>query len=86
MAGTKLPKAIRAAIGIRLRAHRKAAQIGQVELAEMADISASQLSRMESAQSTGSINALLYLAWVLEIEPAELLPDLEELQAVFGAE
>jgi len=81
---SELPKLLRVAIGIRVRAHRKAQEIGQEELADKVEIAPSQISRLEKGHSGGSVYVLLRLAWAFDVEPSDLLPDLDEVKAVFG--
>jgi len=84
MPGQALPRPLRAACGIRIRAHRKALGWTQAVLSARSSVVNTQLSRMENGQTAGLVASVLRLAWAMGVEPGSLLPDLEELTTMFG--
>ncbi len=84
MPGNATPRLLRSAVGIRVRAHRRARGWDQQTLADRAEVAVSQISRLETGHTAGSVNTILRISWALGLKPAELLPDLTELKIAFG--
>lgn len=61
----------------RIRSERK---LSQTKLAEMADVSQSTISKLESGDLNATLDKIIAIAKALKIEPQELF-DLPELQA-----
>lgn len=78
------PAALRLAIGARIRVNRKALRLSQETLAKSADLSRGQIANVELGRIQPSLPALLRIAWALDLEPARLLPDLEDLAIEWG--
>lgn len=64
---------LRRAIGSRIRARRSAAELSLDALAELADVNATHLGRIERAEKTPSVMLILKLAGALEVAPSDLL-------------
>lgn len=63
------------AIGARVRTHRHAADLSQVELATIAGIDHKTVSRIENGVTATDIDQLARIAAALRIPSAALLPD-----------
>lgn len=62
--------------GRRLRQRRQAKKLTQLDLAYQAGATVSAISKYENGQVLPSINTLLDLAYVLEIDPGRLISKL----------
>ena len=62
-----------AAIGKRIRAHRKRLNLSQEELAEMVNISTVHMSHIETGNTKLSLPVLVSIASVLEVQTDDLL-------------
>ncbi len=73
-------KNLRIAMGIRVKALRKAKGWEQSDLAEAAELSSAMISRVESGGCFLSVPAVLRIAAVFGVEPAVVLPDLDDVR------
>jgi len=62
--------------GQKIRQYRKAKGISMQELANIAEIELSQVSRIETGKINTKLSTILILAKALEIRPSELFTDL----------
>jgi len=60
-------------IGLRIKQFRLNAKLTQGQLAEKADVDTNNLSRIERAQTTPTLETVLKLASALEITPNDIL-------------
>lgn len=60
------------AMGLNIAYYRKARNLSQEQLAEMADISRTHMSRIETAECAVSLDVVFDICDVLQITPAQL--------------
>lgn len=60
------------ALGLNIAYYRKARDLSQDQLAELADISRTHMSRIETAECAVSLDVVFKLCDVLEVTPAQL--------------
>ena len=77
---TTSDKAVRMAIGVRISMLRKNLGWNQGQLVEATGISSSTISRVEKGHQFLTLPGIFRMAAVLGVEPAQLLPDLEDLK------
>ena len=69
---------LREVLGSRLRTYRKAKGLTQKQASELSGVHAVDISRIESGITENpTIDSLLRLAWVYEIDPGVLLEDVK---------
>lgn len=71
------PPAPLAALGARIRERRHDRGLSQEQLAEAADLSWSYVSQTERGQRNLTVRSLLKLAAGLDVDPADLVADLD---------
>ena len=79
-ASVRPPNRLEAAIGQSVRAFRKAAGLGVVELARLASLSSGMLSRIENGTISPSLATLQALAQALQVPVTALFREFEEVR------
>jgi len=78
-------KSMRVATGVRIAMLRKSKGWTQAKLSEITHLSMSTISRVESGSQYLTLSGLFRVAFALDVEPAKLLPDLDDIKNALKA-